>query len=59
MLMREDALVNETSLDQLPETVEEVPSPRWNRRLQSPADFSWSASLLGGPSSSARARFRD
>jgi DNA-directed RNA polymerase omega subunit len=27
MLMRDDALVNETSLDQLPETVEEVPSP--------------------------------
>jgi len=27
MLMRDDALVNETSLDQLPETVAEVPSP--------------------------------
>jgi hypothetical protein len=27
MLMRDDALVNETSLDQLPETVDEVPSP--------------------------------
>ena len=59
MLMRDDALVNETSLEQLPETVEEVAvAPVGTGASNHQADFSCSTSLLGRPSSSARARFR-
>ena len=59
MLMRDDALVNETCLDQLPKTVEEVPSPPLEPAPPITSRFLLVNVAARGPSSSARARCRD